>query len=159
MSIWFWFWVVLAVILIVLEIFTAGFFMLPFGIGAIAAAVVTVFAEEAVVWQWVAFLLVSFVSLVALRRVAARITHEPPEKVGADRVLGKTGIVIEELDPTSTKGRVRIETEEWRAETPDGTPLPVGVKVRVERIEGARVIVVPLDEPATSAGTATDTSV
>ena len=34
MSIWFWFWVVLAAVLIVLEIFTAGFFMLPFGLPA-----------------------------------------------------------------------------------------------------------------------------
>ena len=35
---WFWFWVILAVILFVGEIFTAGFFLLPFSLGAVAAA-------------------------------------------------------------------------------------------------------------------------
>jgi hypothetical protein len=31
---WTWFWVILSALLVVGEIFTAGFFILPFGIGA-----------------------------------------------------------------------------------------------------------------------------
>lgn len=140
MSIWFWFWALLAALLIVLEIFTAGFFMLPFAFGAAAAAALE-FAGFGVGWQWVAFLVISSVALIVLRRFADRITHEPPEKVGADRVLGKSGVVVEELDPHSAAGRVRVGTEEWRAETPDSTPLPIGTKVRIDKIEGTRLIV------------------
>jgi membrane protein implicated in regulation of membrane protease activity len=58
-------------------------------------------------------------------------------------VLGKCGYVVEELDPDSPRGRVRIDSEEWRAETPDGTSLPEGTRVSVQRIEGTRLIVVP----------------
>jgi membrane protein implicated in regulation of membrane protease activity len=141
MSIWFWFWAVLAAILIVLEIFTAGFFMLPFGIGAAASAVVAVLAEDQVGLQWIVFIVLSGVTLLALRRFADRITHDPPTRVGADRVLGKSGVVVEELEPGSPRGRIRVEAEEWRAETPDGTPLPVGARVCIERIEGTRLIV------------------
>jgi membrane protein implicated in regulation of membrane protease activity len=101
MSIWFWFWALLAAILIVLEIFTAGFFMLPFGVGAAAAAAVTVLAEDQFVWQWAAFIVVSGVALVLLRRFASSITHDPPERVGADRVLGKCGHVVEGLASSS----------------------------------------------------------
>ena len=141
MSIWFWFWVILAFALFVLEIFTAGFFMLPFAVGAVAAAVFEWLAPESFVWQWVVFLGVSSVLLVVLRRFADRITHEPPEKVGVDRVLGKKGTVVEDLDPHSPTGRVRIASEEWRAETADGASLPAGAKVVVDRVEGARLIV------------------
>ena len=89
MSIWFWFWVILAAVLIVLEIFTAGFFMLPFGVGAGIAAAVAFFWPEAFAWQWVTFIVSSAVLLVVLRRFAQSITHGPPEKVGVDRVLGR----------------------------------------------------------------------
>ena len=37
---WIWFWVILAAVLVVGEIFTAGFFLLPFGVGAMVAALV-----------------------------------------------------------------------------------------------------------------------
>jgi membrane protein implicated in regulation of membrane protease activity len=141
MTIWFWFWVVLAFVLFVLEIFTAGFFMLPFGVGAIVAAVLEWLVPDSFVWQWVVFLVVSSVLLLVLRRFADRITHEPPEKVGADRVLGKTGTVVEELDPQSPKGRVQVGSEQWRAETDDGTSLPAGASIVVDRIDGTRLIV------------------
>jgi membrane protein implicated in regulation of membrane protease activity len=153
MGLWFWFWVLLGAILLVLEIFTAGFFMLPFAIGAGFAAVLEFLRASEIVdigvgWQWVGFLVVSAVALWGLRRFSDRVTHEPPQKVGVDRVLGKTGIVIEELDPSSTKGRVRVTSEEWRGETSDGTSLSVGTRVMVERVEGARLIVTPCEADA-----------
>ena len=151
MTIWFWFWLVLAAVLLVLEVFTGGFFMLPFAIGAAASAVLAFLYEESFVWQWVLFVGVSAVLLVVFRRLAHSVTVEPPERVGVDRVLGKTGIVVEELDPHSSVGRVRIDTEEWRAETADGTSLAIGECVTVSRIEGTRLIVTPVCEDETSA--------
>lgn len=157
MSIWFWFWAVLAAILIVLEIFTAGFFMLPFGLGAAVAAAMEWLLPGKVGLQWIAFIVVSGVALVLLRRFADQITHDPPENVGVDRVLGKVGVVTEALDPMSPIGRVRIHREEWRAETPDDSSLPEGTKVVVERIEGTRLIVVPLkDEGALASAEPTE---
>lgn len=142
MEIWVWVWLGLAAILIVAEIFTAGFFMLPFGLGAAVAAGLA-FMGVTPVWQWVTFLAVSAVLLMSLRRFADHVTHEPPEKVGVDRLIGKTGVVIEAVEPGDGSGRVRIEREEWRADTSGHVAIPEGARVIVERVSGTHLVVSP----------------
>jgi membrane protein implicated in regulation of membrane protease activity len=133
---WFWMWVGLAAVLIVGEMFTAGFFLLPFGLAAIAAAGLN-YVGLAIGWQWAAFLAVSAVLMLSLRRFADRVTHEPPEKVGVDRLIGKVGTVIEPVEPGDGGGRVRIEREEWRADSASDETIPQGARVIVERVVGA----------------------
>lgn len=144
-DVWFWFWVSLSAVLLIAEIFTAGFFMLPFGAGAGVAAACNFFGLS-IVWQWVVFLAVSVVLFVSLRRVAERITHEPPEKTGANRLIGKRGLVIEELVPDSPVGQVRIEREEWRADAPGHPVIPAGTSVVVTGVEGTHLVVRPAED-------------
>jgi membrane protein implicated in regulation of membrane protease activity len=144
-EIWFWVWVLLAAFLMIAEIFTAGFFLLPFGVGALVAAVLE-FLGVSVGLQWLAFITVSAAMLVLLRRYADRLTHEPPIRTGADRLVGKSGIVIQELVRDKPGGMVRIEREEWRADAPGHGPLAVGTRVIVERIDGTYLIVRPEED-------------
>ncbi|MHB1136016.1 MAG: NfeD family protein [Coriobacteriia bacterium] len=146
MEMWFWVWLGLAAILIVGEMFTAGFFMLPFGLGA-AVAAGAAFVDAPLIWQWVLFLAVSAVLLLGLRRFADRVTHEPPEKVGVDRLIGKQGVVIEAVEPGDGSGRVRIEREEWRADTSAHDVIPEGARVTVERVSGTHLVVRPASDP------------
>ncbi|MDP2183039.1 MAG: NfeD family protein [Actinomycetota bacterium] len=139
---WLWAWIVLAAALFIGEIFTAGFFMLPFGIGASAAAVLE-FLGVGPVWQWIAFIGVSAIAFMAFRTVVDRLTHEPPVRTGVDRLIGKRGLVIEELVPDSPVGQVRIEREEWRADTPGHQVIPVGTTVVVDSVVGAHLMVHP----------------
>lgn len=145
MDVWFWIWAALAAVLIVGEIFTAGFFLLPFGLGAAAAAVLALIGAS-IGWQWGVFLVLSAVLLLSLRRFADRITHEPPEKVGVDRLIGKEGVVIETVEPRDGTGRVRIEREEWRADSTGNQTLVVGAHVIVERVSGTHLVVRPAHE-------------
>lgn len=142
---WLWLWSILAVVLLVMEIFTAGFFMLPFGIGAGAAAVLAFFGVPPL-WQTLVFIAVSTLAFVSLRGLADKMTHEPPEKMGADRLIGKSGVVIEELTPNSSIGQVRVDREEWRAEAPGRDVIPVGTRVTVEGIEGTHLMVRPTQD-------------
>jgi len=144
MDAWFWVWTALAAVLIVGEMFTAGFFLLPFGIGAAAAAAID-YIGFALGWQWAAFLIVSIALLFSLRRFADRVTHEPPEKMGVDRLIGKTGVVTEAIEPGDGAGRIRIEREEWRADSPLEELIPVGTRVRIDCIEGTHVVVTPVE--------------
>jgi len=59
-----------------------------FGLGAAVAAGLA-FVGATPVWQWTAFLAVSAILLMSLRRFADHVTHEPPEKVGVDRLIGQ----------------------------------------------------------------------
>ncbi len=144
MDAWVWVWAGLAALLIIGEMFTAGFFLLPFGIGAAGAGVLA-FLDLGVGWQWLAFLGISALAMLGLRRFADQVTHEPPEKVGIDRLIGKTGTVTEAIEPGDGAGRVRIDREDWRADSGAAMEIPVGARVVVERIVGTHVVVRPAD--------------
>lgn len=141
----FWVWVILAAFFIVAEIFTAGFFLLCFGIGAAVAAVLA-FLHVGATWQLLVFVVVSFVIFLFSRRLADRITPESPIKTGIDRLIGKIGIVLEDIEPMSLKGRVRLDQEEWRAQCESEEKIKKGKRVKVLRIDGTRVIVEPFGE-------------
>lgn len=142
MDVWFWVWVVLAAVLIVGEMFTAGFFLLPFGIAAAMTAALA-FVGVPIGWQWAVFLVMSVILMFSLRRFSDRVTHEPPERMGADRLIGKEGVVIEPVEPGDGGGRVRIEREEWRADALGSDVIPVDARVIVEKIVGTHLVVRP----------------
>ena len=136
-------WVVLALVLALSEIFVPGFFLLPFGLGAAAAAIVA-FAGGAFWLQLVVFIVASAAIFAALRPVARRLNLvEDPRGVGANRLLHEPGVVTNRVGPDDP-GMVRIDREVWRAEAADGLVLEVGTRVTVLEVRGTRVIVAPL---------------
>ena len=139
---WEWFWVILSALLIVGEIYTAGFFILPFSIGAAFAAAVAWFGGG-LVWQWAVFLVVSVGLLLPLKRFADRVTPESPIAVAADRMIGKIGVVIEEVKPHGVTGRVRMGSEEWRAAADGEQSIAVDTPIEVLRVDGTHVVVRP----------------
>ena len=137
---WFWIWVLLAAILCIGEMFTLSFFLLPFAVGAIVTAIACVFGANIVV-QWVLFIVVSVVALIALRPVARRITKPNTIRSGAERLVGSIGDVIEGQAPEGLI-RIRVEREEWNASVEDCSQPSLGSKVKVIAIDGTRLIVV-----------------
>ena len=49
--------------------------------------------------------------------------------------------------PAEERGRVRIEREEWRADTSGHVAIPEGARVIVERVSGTHLVVRPVDGP------------
>jgi membrane protein implicated in regulation of membrane protease activity len=145
---WQWVWLGTAVVFAVGEMANPGsFFLLPFAIGAAVAAVLSVF-DAPVAVGLIAFIAVSVVSLLALRPIARRLDHdEPVEGIGARRLIGEQGRVIEDIPADGELGLVRINREQWRAETLEGTALETGARVRVVEVRGTRVIVHPVLSP------------
>ncbi|MEK7252756.1 MAG: NfeD family protein, partial [Actinomycetota bacterium] len=139
---WLWFWIGAAAFLGVAEIFTAGFFMLPFAVGAAAAAVVA-YVDGGEIVQLSVFLVVSVAALIVLRRFVNR-GDEVQHAVGSNRFVGQKAKVLEAIDPTHSTGRVKMESELWRA-TSDVGPIAEGVMVKVVDVRGTRLVVEPID--------------
>lgn len=138
---WRWIWVVLAGVMGFAEILTAGFFLLPFAVGAAVAAVLA-WIGVGVAIQWAAFLVVSVASLFYLRRFVP--TADTVQSIGANRMLHQHGLVVEQVNRLEATGKVRVEREEWRATT-DGEPIAEGTEVVVKGITGTRLVVEPVE--------------
>lgn len=139
-EVWRWLWTIFAIVMGIGEIFTAGFFLLPFAIGAAAAAILA-WADVAVLAQWLVFFGVSILSLVVLRRFISRQDEGEQPKVGANRWVGVRGIVLEDIDPQSGAGMVRVATEEWRATSQ--MPIAKDARIIVTEVRGTRFVVEP----------------
>jgi membrane protein implicated in regulation of membrane protease activity len=140
-----WIWMAVAAVFILGEIFTAGFFLLWFGIGAAVAGVLAILDLHPG-WQWASFVVVSAVLFAATRRIAEKFTKKQPPGVGADRFVGKVGVVLEEIDNLKNTGRVRIDRDEWRADSETDDTIPVDARVKVVGLDGTHLVVHILKE-------------
>ncbi len=138
-KIW-WIWMIIAAAFVVGEIFTAGFFLLWFGIGAAVAGVLAILGIG-FGWQVGAFVVVSGVLFIVSRGIAERFSKKQPAGIGADRFVGLDAIVLEEVDNDNNTGRVRLKKEEWRADSETGEVIPAGKKVTVTRLDGTHLVV------------------
>jgi membrane protein implicated in regulation of membrane protease activity len=133
-----WVWVVMAVLLTIAEIFTSGFFLVCFGVGAAIAAVASFFGFTPLA-QFAVFVAGSAVALLMVRPFANRISNTNAMPVGIDRLVGRQGIVVETIDPARGCGVVRVDHEPWSADSIDGVPLAAGTIVQVVGIEGTHL--------------------
>lgn len=138
---WRWIWLAVAAVFGIGEMLTAGFFLLPFAVGAAVSAVLA-WVGVGVAWQWAAFLVTSVAGLVFMRRFTA--DEQPGPNIGANRYAGAAGTIIEAVDPTSGAGSVRIETEVWRAAADE--PIEAGTAVRIVSVSGTRMRVERVNE-------------
>lgn len=141
-DIWRWLWTIFAIVMGIGEIFTAGFFLLPFAIGGAAAAILA-WIGASVLAQWLVFFGVTIFSLAYLRRYIGRQDEEEQPRVGANRWIGSEGVVLEAIDPHTGAGMVRVLNEEWRA-TSLGS-ISAGTKIIVTEVQGARLMVEQLE--------------
>lgn len=141
---WRWVWLALAGALALGELGLPGtFFLLSFAIGAAAAAVVA-FADGSLGLQWTLFVVGSGAALALLFPLGRRLARQEGDEAqeGATRWVGRLGIVLEDIpgDPHGT-GRVRVERDEWRAETDASESIAAGTQVEVLSVRGTRLVV------------------
>ncbi len=100
-------------------------------------------AEVLTVTLALGLLAVAAVAAGVVRPIAMRhIRQPPPLRTGVAALVGRTTIVIQEVNGQS--GRVRIGGEEWSSRAYDeDLVIPVGAKVDVMQIEGVTALVYP----------------
>jgi len=139
-------WVVLGVILIVAEIFTPGFVLLWFGIGAIIAALAALVGLGYPL-QFLLFFIVSIALTAASRTIFTRYLVRGNEegggyKSGADSLPGQIGTVVTSSRGALSEGAVKVYGSTWTAYPAEGeAPLEAGERVIVERVSGASIYV------------------
>jgi membrane protein implicated in regulation of membrane protease activity len=143
---WQWIWLALGIALLITEVATTALVVLPLAIGAFAAATVAFFGG-AVELQFVSAAAVSVVSFAAIKPLAARVNKAGQvEGIGAHRLTNARGVALSDIDRSGT-GMVQIGGEQWHGATVDDIVIVEGSDVRIIRVEGSKVMVVPHHRP------------
>ncbi|MBC7900054.1 MAG: NfeD family protein [Saprospiraceae bacterium] len=137
-------WLVLGVGLIIAEVFTLGFVLLWFGVGALAAALAGMLGAPFTV-QFFVFALVS-IALTAMSRTifAKYLSHndEDTVKMGMDSLPGQIGTVTLASSGALKESAVKVFGSTWTAFPVDGeTELVEGEKVEVVNVRGSSIYV------------------
>jgi membrane protein implicated in regulation of membrane protease activity len=139
-------WLIIAAIFVVAEVFTTGFFLLWFGVGALAAAIIAMLGVSSLVAQTLVFLIVSVALVIASRTIFERFFNRPADRSqlmsGIETIIGQIGTVVESSRGSLNEGAVSVYGSIWTAFPAEGErPLREGDSVAVERIEGNAVYV------------------
>lgn len=130
-------WVIAALILVVVEIFTTGFAVICLAIGALAAAVDAACgggAEGQLIW-FAAATLLAFVFVRPLLVKAFRKSGGRERLSGVDALKGREAVVSEHISASDNTGRVAVDGDDWKAVSADGADIGKGEKVTIESVD------------------------
>ena len=115
-----------------------------FAAGSLVAMLAALLGAE--IWlQIVLFVAVSVLLLASLRSVVKKFITPKLVKTNVDAVVGKTGPVLEAVDNIQGTGRVKLGGMEWSARSTAGASIEEGTLVKVDRVEGVKVFVTPVN--------------
>ena len=134
-------WLIITVILIAVEIVTLGLTSVWFAGGALIAGLISLTGVHWLV-QILVFAVVSTILFVFTRPIATKHFMKNIEKTNVDSLIGKEGVVKQDIDNIEAKGVVKLNGMDWTARSVDGTKIPAGNKVLVDSIDGVKLMVV-----------------
>ena len=139
-AVWFdsWAWLVFVgagLVLIILELLVGidtGLDLVFIGTAFILGGLITLVMKS---WVWTAIVsgIICVAYVFAGRRYIHRKTAVKGEKSNIDTIVGKTGIVEQDIEP-GRDGQVKVGYEQWRARAEEG--IKTGEEVTVVGING-----------------------
>lgn len=140
-------WLVLMIVFLMIEGASVAVVSLWFGAGALVALIAALLGAQ--IWlQAVLFFAVSIVLLALLRPLARKYFTPKLTRTNVDSVIGSTGTVTEDINNITGQGRIKLASMEWTARSTSGEPISAGTLIRVDRIEGVKAFVSPLQVEA-----------
>lgn len=139
-------WLGLMILFLIAEGATVSLVSLWFAAGAVVAMFAALLGAG--IWlQTGLFLVVSGALLLMLRPIVRRYLVPKITPTNVDSLVGATGLVTETIDNVTASGQVKLGAMEWTARSTTGENIPQGTLIRVDRIEGVKVYVTPVNVP------------
>ena len=140
-----YYWIAVILLMLVIELFTMGLTTIWFAGGAVVAAAMSLLGFNLPV-QLGVFVGVSLILLFCTRPVAKDYLNSRTLRTNADSYIGKSAVVIHEINNMLATGEVQINGVFWSARSLNGDVIESGETVRVHRIDGVKLIVEKVKE-------------
>ena len=138
------FWLIVAGLFFVGEIFTLGFLIFWFGIGALFAMIVSFFTTNIII-QTTVFIITSTIFILATKPLVKKFVDVKKTNTNVFSIIGKKALVIKDIDPIHSSGQIKLNGEVWSAETENNEIIKEGSEVEVLKINGVKAIVKLVD--------------
>lgn len=137
-------WLIIAGVCFIIEMITVGFLMFWFGIGALLTMITSFIFPGNIVLQTSVFVLSSTL-LIFLTKPLANKLQKSDKKVATNAfsIIGKKGLVIQDINETHSIGQIKVAGEVWSAKTSDGSVIEKGTQIEVIQIDGVKAVVEP----------------
>lgn len=144
MSLLWWHWIVIGLLLVVGEMASAGgFYIIFFGVAALLVGILAAFGIAGPVWAQVfLFSILSVSSLAVFRSRLLKWMQLDPQRPAVDPLIGEIGISQEDIVAGGV-GRLELRGTAWSARNATSSALPRGTRCRVVRVEGLMLHVEP----------------
>lgn len=139
------FWLAAFVILTGIEAVTMALTTIWFAGGAIIAFFLALFGANYTV-QMAAFFIVSCIMLFFTRPFALKFVNKKTVKTNVEGIIGKKARITAAVDNDLATGTAVVSGQEWTARSADGRAIPEGVMVKVEAVNGVKLIVSRIEE-------------
>ncbi len=137
-------WLIISGIAIIIEFFTAGFLVFWFSIGALVAMVTSFFIDNIFI-QTAIFIVSSTLLIFATKPLVKKFDIPNTLKTNVYSIVGKIGIVIQEINSIEGTGQIKVNGEIWSAICEDNSLIiPKDTKVEILKIKGVKAVVTPL---------------
>ena len=135
------FWLIAFIIFVVGEAVTVGLVAIWFAVGALGALAAAALGGG--LWLQIAvFLILSALSLLLFKPLSKKwMANHKVARTNADRVIGETALVTEDIDNALAAGQVQVDGQIWSARSAHDVVIPAGSRVKVLSIQGVKVIV------------------
>jgi membrane protein implicated in regulation of membrane protease activity len=127
----FHFWLAMTLLFLVMELFSGGFFIVCFSLGALVSMIAVLFGIS-FYGQLAIFAVFSVLSLLVIRPVAVKYFYRKSEQKvsNADAIIGRVGEVSETIELNGF-GRVKLDGDDWKAQSQDAMRIEKGTRVRI----------------------------
>ena len=130
------FWIILAIIFLIGELLTGGFYLLSIGIGAIAAAILN-YLQFSITAQIIAFILITVLFILISRPLYKKLNKNTVDKKSnTERLIGLKAKVTEDIDSHKI-GTIKVNGEVWKAISNE--EISKGEEVEIIGIEGVKL--------------------
>jgi membrane protein implicated in regulation of membrane protease activity len=139
-----WLWMIAGMALLLAElVLPSDFFLFFFGLAAVLVGVLVGVGLGGPAWlPWLLFGVLAIAAVLGLRRpLRQRFARGVPPATG-DRLLGEIARLASDLAPGEV-GKAELRGSIWSVRTREPHRLEAGRRVRVERVEGLTLWVVP----------------
>lgn len=137
-------WLAVVLISVSIELGTVSLTSLWFACGALVAMIASLL-HAPLALQVVLFLSVSVALLFLLRPMVKKYLNPRLVRTNVDAIIGTEGIVTGQVDNLKATGSVKLGALEWTARSTSGQIIEPGVRVKVDRIEGVKAYVTPVE--------------